>query len=178
MLQRIEMTKIYLLGVFILLLLPAEIIGQEYYASWAPLSENAPLEVKNQMQTNYLNTPTQDEFEIPAYPNSFIISLTGIGDNPADSTRLPVVTLISIDSPSKIIEYYQDKIKKNTDWKWDKSFKMFYKGNPMKALNRHAPYIMIQSAAPDEFDLVNILKTLRENVASKISVCFNPNTIK
>lgn len=152
--------------------------AQNYYASWAPLSENAPIEVKTQMQSNYLKTPTQDEFELPAYPNALIISMNGVGETPSDSSALPLITLISIDPPVKIIAFYMDQIKNHNNWKWNKTFKMFYKGSPMKAINRQEPYIMIQSASPGEFDLVNISKTLREFVASKITVCFNPNTIK
>ncbi len=171
--------KSLLCAILLILILSNKVIdAQEYYASWAPLSENAPIEAKNQMRSNYLKTPTQDEFELPAYPNALIVSITGIGLRPSDSTKLPIITLISIDKPLKVIEFYMNQIQKYSNWKWNKRFKMFYKDNLAKALNRHSPYIMIQHATPDEFDLVNISKTLRENVASKIVVCFNPNTIR
>jgi hypothetical protein len=148
------------------------------YADWAPLSENAPELTKQLREKLYFETPLKSEVEVPAYPDAYIISISqGRKKVNTESKTLPLITMISLDNNSKVFSYYNEALKNKPGWHWNATLKMFTGADPMEALSRQAPYVMIQKANPDDYDLVNISPTIREYVKTKIIICYNPDEI-
>lgn len=153
--------------------------AQSAYAPWADLKSDLPDGVAINYENMKLNTPDKNMVELPAYSGAKIIATSDASESVDESQkpRLATVTLESSDSPEKIIEYYKELIPDYKGWHWDAKMKIFYRNNLRNALNRHDSYIQVTSIQSEEPDLKYVTSDVLENAASKIVVCYDPNTV-
>lgn len=153
--------------------------AQNAYAPWTDLKPDLPDGVAINYENMKLNTPDKNMVELPAYPGAKIIATSDASESVDESQkpRLATVTLVSSDPAEKIIGFYKDLITEYKGWHWDAKMKIFYKNDLNEALNRHDSYIQVTSIQSEEPDLKYVTSDVLENAASKIVVCYDPNTV-
>lgn len=143
-------------------------LAQTPFAPWAKLSSNAPKEISSRKYP----VPSKDEVGVPAYPGAVISSVSAPKEDTVkyETEVLAFVNLVSTDSPSNVVAFYQKKLTKASGWTYSEEYKTFVKGDTKGALTGFVPTVKIRDESGDNYDLVYVDPNLKQNLKSRIEI--------
>lgn len=120
--------------------------------------------------------PSKENVGIPPYPGAVIIAVKEASEmvaNDKKQSTLPMLTLSTLDEPSKVAAFYKEKLK---DWKYDRQldmFDVFWKGpDEINSLDIRQTAtlinVIVSSSSPETNQLMPEAKT-------KITIVFKTN---
>lgn len=176
-LKEIRMKKISLLIaiVFIFTGLYEKNLAQQF-APWAKLSGDAPKEISARKYP----VPSKEDVGIPPYPGAVISSVSAPKEDTLKYEKeiLPLVNLVTSDSPSNVIAFYKKTLTKDKGWNYSEEYKTFVQGSSGSALTGFVPSVAIRDESGDNFDLGYVDPGIKSKLKTRIVITYKPSEKK